>query len=84
MDVPPVSYTDIELESYIPSGWVLAEGQAPEWDPGRQELRVTVLDSSDLDWILAVKRSDAERLGRIEALRQAVDRLDRERFESII
>lgn len=79
----PVSYIDLELESYIPAGWTLAPGDTPRWDEKEKTFRFRVVDTSDLDWELAIPGSEVERHGRIEALRQAVDRLNRKRFQSI-
>jgi len=82
-DLPPLSYTTIELESYIPTGWSLAE-EDPAWDARKGAFRVKVIDGSDLDWDLVVPKAEADQHGRIEALRRAVDRLDRERFKSFL
>jgi hypothetical protein len=82
--VPPLIYTDVELESYIPSGWSLAEGGPRGWDEKEAAFRVKVLDGSDLDWELAVPLAETKRHGRIEALRRAVDELDRKRFKSFL
>lgn len=82
--LPPVSYTDVELASYLPAGWVLAEEPAPAWDEAKGAFRCTVIDGSDLDWELVVTKADADRYGRIEALRRAVDKLNRLRFKSFI
>ena len=80
----PVTYTEIELESYIPAGWALAAGDAPLWDGKHNEFRFRVLDTCDLDWDVAVPAAEVSRYGRIEALRRAIDRLFRERFESMV
>lgn len=84
IDIPPVLYTDVELESYIPTGWVLADDDTPGWDAKRKGFRVKVIDGSDLDWELLVKKSEVDEHGRIEALRLAVDKLFRERFKSLL
>jgi hypothetical protein len=82
--IEPATYTDLELEGYIPAGWTLAPGERPAWDGKRGEYRFRVVDTSDLDWQVVVPGREIERHGRIEALRQAVDRLNRERFKSIL
>jgi hypothetical protein len=79
----PLTYTTIELESYIPTGWALASSE-PVWDGKKSALRVKVIDGSELDWELVVPKAEADEHGRIEALRRAVDRLDRERFKSFL
>jgi hypothetical protein len=82
--IEPVIYTDVELESYIPAGWSLAPDDRPRWDEEGNRFRFRVIDTSDLDWQLEIPREKVERLGRIEALRQAVDHLNRQRFKSIL
>jgi len=82
-DLPPLSYTTIELESYLPTGWALADDE-PAWDAKKSAFRARVIDGSELDWDLVVPKGEADQHGRIEALRRAVDRLDRERFKSFL
>jgi hypothetical protein len=82
--LPPLTYTDVELESYLPSGWLLADGEEPSWDESESAFHAKVVDGSWLDWDLWVPKADADRHGRIEALRRAVDKLDRERFKSFL
>ena len=81
--LPPLSYIETELESYLPAGWVLAEVE-PHWDEGEGAFHAKVLDGSYLDWDLWVPKAEADRHGRIEALRRAVDKLDRMRFKSFL
>ncbi len=81
--LPPLTYTEVELESYLPAGWTLGE-PAPHWDEKGQAFHAKVLDGSFLDWDLRVPKAEADQRGRIEALRRAVDRLDRERFKSFL
>ena len=82
--VPPLMYTDVELESYIPSGWRLAEAGDRGWNAKDEAFRCLLLDGSDLDWELVVPLAETRRHGRIEALRRAVDELDRKRFKSFL
>jgi hypothetical protein len=81
---PALSFTEVELASYLPSGWTLAPEPAPEWDAKEGAFRCTVIDGSDLDWPLVVAKKDVDAHGRIPALRRAVDKLDRERFKSFL
>jgi hypothetical protein len=81
---PALSFTEIELASYLPAGWVLADDPPPGWDAKKGEFRCTVIDGSELDWPLAVTQKDVDAHGRIPALRRAVDKLDRERFKSFL
>jgi hypothetical protein len=64
------------MRSILPSGWNLAGDGA--WDGGRRAWVQPVVDGADVAWELRVAADDVGRLGRIEALRRAVDRLYRE------
>jgi hypothetical protein len=89
----PLAYTEDEVRSFLPSGWHLLAADDPNaelsphtiglWDGGKGVWRMRVLDNVDFDWPLVVKAADAAKLGgdgRIEALRQAMDKLYRERL----
>jgi hypothetical protein len=75
-----LSYTETEIRSYLPTGWNLADDEPGAWDPKKKVWQTTVLDNVDFDWPVVVKPGDASSLGRIEALRQAFDRVFRERL----
>jgi hypothetical protein len=75
-----LSYTETEIRSYLPTGWNLADDEPGAWDPKKKVWQTTVLDNVDFDWPVVVKPGDASSLGRIEALRQAFDRVYRERL----
>ena len=81
-----VNYTTIEVQSVLPSGWSLPSParssvtaelnrtdrrKTPAWE-------IRVQDVADVDWDLEVKLGAVEKLGRMEALRQAMDKLYRE------
>lgn len=68
------SYSAIEVRSYLPPGWML------ETEEGRSEpggWSIDVQDVSELVSTLVVPDREADRLGRIPALRAAIDRLVR-------
>lgn len=73
-------YTETEIRSYLPTGWSLADDDAGAWDPKKKVWRTTVLDNVEFDWPVEVKPADVSSLGRIEALRKAMDRVFRERL----
>jgi hypothetical protein len=73
----PLSYIQDEIKSYLPSGWSLGE-ESGRWDAKRGTWTIQVLDSADQDWPLAVKAAAAEKLGRLPALKLAMDRVYRE------
>ena len=76
----PLSYTETEIRSFLPTGWNLAEAGPGAWDPKKKVWRTTVLDNVEFDWPVVVKAGEASSLGRTEALRQAMDRVYRERL----
>ena len=71
-----LSYSTLELQSYLPAGWNL-ESADGEYEAGRERWRISIQDVSELVSTLAVNQQDADRLGRIPALRAAIDRLVR-------
>jgi hypothetical protein len=76
----PLSYTETEVRSYLPTGWNLTEDGPGAWDPKKKVWTTTVLDNVDFDWPVVVEPGDAQSMGRIEALRKAFDRVYRERL----
>lgn len=78
-DARPISFTRQELLSYLPSGWGLArEDDLGDFDPAKGRWRVEVRDPAEQVWPIDIESSAANELGRIAALRRAVDRLYRE------
>jgi hypothetical protein len=76
-----VAYTTTEIESVLPTGWALVDGAAPL--PGKKSRRplaftARVQDGAEVDWPLEVSTDAVHRLGRMEALRQAMGKLYRE------
>ena len=79
----PLYYTETEIKSFLPTGWSLsrhAANPAGAWDAKKKAWQLTVLDGVDFDWPVVVKSEDAGSLGRLEALRQAMDVVFRERL----
>jgi hypothetical protein len=79
---PPaeLTYTSQEIQSYLPLGWSVYPGDRGGWSGERSSWSIRVLDGARMDWELVVTPDAAGRQGRIEALRQAVDRLFRQRL----
>ncbi len=75
-----LSYTETEIRSYLPSGWGLAGDRQGSWDAKKKLWRATVLDNVDFDYDVEVKPDAAGKLGRLEALRVAMDKVFRERL----
>lgn len=77
-DSSRLSYSSVELESYLPSGWSLEE-PAGSFEPDEKQWRIAVQDVGEMISTLAVRLEDADRLGRIPALKAAIDKLYRRR-----
>ncbi|HEX2224925.1 MAG TPA: hypothetical protein VHN15_12040 [Thermoanaerobaculia bacterium] len=75
-----IIYTETEVRSFLPTGWDLAGSPEGAWDAKKKVWRATVVDNVDFDWPVEVKAAEASSLGRIEALRRAMDRVYRERL----
>jgi hypothetical protein len=76
----PILYTETEIRSFLPAGWNLIGDPEGTWDAKKKLWRTTVIDNVDFDWPLEVESAEADKLGRLEALRQAMDCLYRERL----
>ena len=75
-----LSYTETEIKGFLPTGWSLTRDGAGAWDPKKKVWQLRVLDGVDFDWPVVVKSDDASSLGRLEALRRAMDVVFRERL----
>jgi hypothetical protein len=73
-------YTESEVRSFLPSGWDLVGDAEGNWDAKKQSWRATIIDNVDFDYPVIVPAGDAAKLGRLEALRRAMDRVYRERL----
>ena len=75
-----LQYTESEIRSYLPSGWDILGDRQGALDAKKKVWRATVLDNVDFDWPVEVEAAEAGKVGRMEALRLAIDRLYRERL----
>lgn len=70
----PLTYSLVEIHSYLPAGWNLMDADEPgRWDARRESWIVEVHDGADMPWSVEVRAADAARAGRLEALRVAMD-----------
>lgn len=76
MPTNELAYSTIEVQSYLPSGWSLEDPEGT-YSGSQQCWQVEVQDVSEFIRTLEVTAKDAARLGRIPALRNAIDRLYR-------
>lgn len=73
-------FIDIEINSYLPTGWRLVAPESGSWNNKKSEWTVEIVDGADMNWDLVVRQRDVKTKGRLEALRHAVDVLHRERL----
>ncbi len=73
-----LTFTDIEIRSYLPSGWGIRANGAGGWDAGKSTYQIEVYDGTDNLWALKVTAKDAAALGRLAALKASVDKLYRQ------
>lgn len=76
----PLSYTDTEIRSFLPTGWDIVGDGKGTWDSKKRTWQVSVLDNVEFDWPVVVKADDVTSLGRMEALRRAMNAVYRERL----
>jgi hypothetical protein len=77
-DMSRLTYTDVELRSYLPSGWGIRGGSVGQWDGAKGIWKIDVYDPADNDWPLVVAGKAVTAKGRLEALQASVDQLYRE------
>lgn len=75
-----IYYTDDELRSHLPSGWNLKPEEGDGWNAKDRIYRLTVIDEVDHDWPIEVRARDVEELGRMPALGEAMDRVQKNRL----
>lgn len=78
-DVNDLSYTEDELRSFLPSGWNLTDDEGA-WNAKKKIWSTRIIDEVDFDWPVEVDAREAEELGRLEALKRAMDRTQRGRL----
>lgn len=71
----PLSYTDVEVRSCLPSGWGIVAGSAGRWSPADGVWKLPVYDGADNVWTIEIRSADAA--DRMAALRSSIDRLER-------
>ncbi len=73
----PLVYSEIEIRSYLPSGWGIRPGASGVWNPRARTWSIEVYDGADNVWPVAVPASEATRQGRLDALRAGIDTVAR-------
>jgi len=68
-----LSYLPIEVRSYLPGGWVLPDSELGAWDAKQKAWKIQVIDGADANHTVEVGADSAGSVGRLEALRKAID-----------
>ena len=75
----PIYFTPQEILTYLPCGWRVSDPATHgTWLEPRQVWQLRLQDGADVDWLLEVPYKEVANLGRIEALRIALTRLQTE------
>ena len=74
----PLTYTETEIRSFLPTGWDLSADGPGSWDSKKKVWQLRVIDGVDFDWPVVVDAGEGG--NRLEALRRAMDRVYRERL----
>ena len=72
----PISYTEVEVRSQLPSGWGIVAGSAGKWDPKAGHWSVELKDGADNSWTVIVSAAEIEKSGRPAALAAKVRQLE--------
>ncbi len=73
----PLVYTEIELRSFLPSGWGIQPGSAGRWDARTGRWSIEIYDGADNTWKVEVSAGEAAAQGRLDAVRGKIDTLHR-------
>lgn len=73
----PLVFTEIEVRSFLPSGWGIQPGSTGRWDPERGSWSIEIYDGADNTWKVGVEAGEAAAQGRLEALKAKIDALYR-------
>lgn len=73
----PIVYTEVEIRSDPPSGWGIQGFSAGRWNAKSGRWAIDVYDGADNVWTVEVGAREAGRAGRLEALRDSIDRIQR-------
>ena len=72
-----LTFTDVEIRSYLPSGWGIRPQGGATWDASKATYRIEVYDPAVNVWPLTITGKDAAASGRLAALKASVDVLYR-------
>jgi hypothetical protein len=71
----PLSYTEIEVRSYLPSGWGIVPGERGRWSAADGSWKLPVYDGADNVWTIEVRGADAA--DRMAALQASIQKIQR-------
>ena len=76
---PRVSYSEVEIRSYLPSGWGIVPGASGHWDAARGAWSIDVYDGADNTWTVTVP-GEAAAKDRLGAFNAEIARLQRKQL----
>jgi len=71
-----VSYSEVEIRSYLPSGWGIVPGASGSWDAARGAWSIDIYDGADNVWTITVP-AEAAAKDRLGAFNAEIARLQR-------
>ena len=75
--VKPLVYTEIEVRSFLPTGWGILPGASGRWDAKGGRWSLEIYDGADNTWKVEVNAGQAAASGRLDALKAKLDDLHR-------
>jgi hypothetical protein len=72
-----LTFTEIEIRSYLPSGWGIRPQRSGTWNAKESAYEIEVYDPADNFWPLRITGKEAAKHGRLDALKKSVDQLYR-------
>ena len=72
----PITYTETEVRSVLPSGWSIVAGDVGRWNAVKGTWSIEIQDGADQRWTVDVESSAAggDRLGALDAKIRRIER----------
>ena len=73
----PITFTETEVRSQLPSGWGIVGGSPGRWDAKEERWTLELRDGADNVWTVTVGADDVAKSDRIGALAAKIRQLER-------
>ena len=73
----PITFTETEVQSQLPSGWGIVGGSPGQWDAKEEHWALELRDGADNVWTVTVDADEVAKGDRIGALAAKIRRLER-------